>query len=179
MKVLTKIRRGSSQSIILILLLFHAAARGQTSQEPADERRTIESVNTPSVTTSSIATDRIAREIDDPSSGARWLLVQGDDHPGGPGQLILVSSHEQNGTAAASHQRLNSKLQLPVIRAGDALIVEEHTSLLDARFDAVALGPALIGSVFRARLKLREKIVQAVASGPGHATLTSETEGWK
>ena len=34
---------------------------------------------------------RLLREIDDPSSGTRWLLVRGKTNSGGPGRLELAS----------------------------------------------------------------------------------------
>lgn len=58
---------------------------------------------------------------------------------------------------------------LPVIRTGDRLIVEENTALVEARLEAVALGPAQPGSSFNVRLVAGGKIVRAVALGPGRA----------
>ena len=65
---------------------------------------------------------------------------------------------------------------LPVIRAGDRLIVEEHTAVVEARLEAVALGPAASGSPFQVRLTIGGKVVRAVALGPGRAAFAAETE---
>jgi hypothetical protein len=63
----------------------------------------------------------------------------------------------------------------PVIRAGDRLIVEEHTALVDAVLEARALTPAAPGSAFDARLTVGGRVVRAVALGPGRAALQLET----
>ena len=60
-------------------------------------------------------------------------------------------------------------------------MVEEHTAVVDARLEAVALGPAAKGGEFRARLKIGGKVVRVIASRragrslrrkarPGHET---------
>ena len=36
------------------------------------------------------ALGEIVREIDDPHSGDRWLLVRDASHPGGPGLLLQI-----------------------------------------------------------------------------------------
>jgi hypothetical protein len=116
----------------------------------------------------------ITREIHDPASGSRWLLVRPADHPGGPGRLLLVGDLGMSvldpGLPIPPARSL-----VPVIHAGDALLVEEHTGLLDARLEAVALGPARKGAPLRARLKLGGRIVRVIASGPGRASLASVT----
>jgi hypothetical protein len=116
----------------------------------------------------------IFREIDDPSSRARWLLIRSSDHPGAPGNLILMPS--DRSPKEIFRQTSPASLPAPVIRAGDALILEEHTPVVDARLEATALGPARTGAVLRARLKLGGRVVRAIASGPGSAILTQESE---
>ena len=61
-----------------------------------------------------------------------------------------------------------------MIHAGDKLIVEEHTAVVEARLEAVALGPAAQGAVFKARLKIGGKVVRAVAVSAGHAVFAPE-----
>ena len=63
-----------------------------------------------------------------------------------------------------------------MIHARDYVIVEEHTALVDARLEAVALGSAASDAPLRVRLKVGGKIVGAVATGPGHAILAPEAE---
>jgi flagella basal body P-ring formation protein FlgA len=64
----------------------------------------------------------------------------------------------------------------PVIRAGERLIVEESTAVVDARLEAVALGPAAIGSPLNVKLAIGGKVVRAVALAPGRAAFQAETE---
>jgi len=122
------------------------------------------------------APGEIVRTIDDPHTGARWLLMRDLSHPGGPGRLLLV---EGAGDRAAQNQPemepFRAELR-PVLRAGDRLIVEENTPRVEARFEAVALGPAELGSVLAVRLTLGGKVVRAVALGPGRAMLETGIE---
>jgi len=117
------------------------------------------------------------REIDDPHTGDRWLLLCDTTHPGGPGRLVLLgrqgndARHERpGGSEPASAQ---AKLT-PVIHAGERLIVEEDTAVVSSRLEAVALGPAAIGSAFVVRLKIGGKLLQAVALAPGRAEFQAE-----
>lgn len=119
----------------------------------------------------------ISREIDDPASGARWLLVRSGIRPGGPGRLVLVGDPDL--PAPDSHLQIPVTHSLvPVIRAGDALLLEEHTAAVDLEFEAIALGPARIGNRLRVRLELGGRMVNATATSCGHATLASGTETW-
>ena len=119
----------------------------------------------------------VLREIDDPASGARWLLVRDQNDPGAPGRLLLLSASQ---TLRLSHSQASSlplvALLPVVVRAGDSLILEEHTARADVRLEAVALGPARAGDAIRARLNLGGSIVRAIVSGPHRATLLSSTE---
>jgi hypothetical protein len=120
----------------------------------------------------------IVREIDDPQTGARWLLVRNEGHPGGPGRLVLMGvDHDQKKTDNTSGHGAEEEARLgPVIRPGDRLIVEEHTARVDAVLEARALSSAAPGAAFKARLTMGGKVVRAVALGPGHAALQPETE---
>ena len=106
----------------------------------------------------------VVREIDDPNTGAHWLLVA--DHPGGPGRLVL------SGTITSIARTENEPLPKPVVRAGDRLLLEEHSDLVDARLEATALSPAVDGGPLRVRLHVGGRIVSAIATGPGRATLS-------
>ena len=122
------------------------------------------------------AAGEIVREIDDPNSGARWLLIRNADHPGGPGLLVLVEAGRnpvQQSQAGFEPSVLEPRT---VIRAGERLIVEENTPVVEARLEAVALSPAVVGSVLDARLKIGGRVVRAVALGPGRAELQPQTE---
>jgi len=125
----------------------------------------------------SLGQAEIVREIDDPHSGDRWLLLRNAQVPGGPGHLVLVSAHRKGfgGAPAQAATEKEAAGLRPVIRAGDRLIVEEHTPLVDAVLEARALNPAAPGSVFDARLTIGGRVVRAVALGPGRAALQPET----
>jgi len=129
------------------------------------------------------AEDELVREIDDPHSGARWLLLRGLDHPGGPGRLVLLDgrgedtrrAHLPGGPTPVAWTE-ESLRAVCVIHTGDTLTVEEDTAVVNSRLQAVALAPAATGSAFAARLKIGNKIVQARALGPGRAVFLGERE---
>jgi hypothetical protein len=123
---------------------------------------------------------QVVREIDDPHSGARWLLLRDREHPAGPGRLVHLGEGENpagrrdlGGTADLAAEAAPA---LPVIRSGDRLIIEENTAVVEARLEAVALGPAAPGSAFRVRLTIGGRVARAVALGPGRAAFLPELE---
>jgi hypothetical protein len=124
----------------------------------------------------SAATGEIVREIDDPHTGDRWLLMHNDQVPGGPGRLVLIAAPRKaiRGTSLQAAGEADEAQILPVIRAGDRLIVEEHTARVDAVLEARAMNPAAPGSVLNVRLTIGGNVVRAVALGPGRATLQPE-----
>jgi hypothetical protein len=76
---------------------------------------------------------------------------------------------------ATATRKTNARVDT-VIRTGDALIVEEHSPIIDARLQAVALGSAAPGDEFQARLTIGGKVVRVVAIAAGRAALTPESE---
>jgi hypothetical protein len=118
----------------------------------------------------------VLREIDDPCTGDRWLLARDPTHPDGPGRLVLdASSAEGAGHSASGNARGLTHPPLRfMIHAGDTLVIEEHSAVVDARLEATALGPAFLGAEFRARLKVGGKVVRVVALGPGQAAFVRE-----
>jgi hypothetical protein len=121
------------------------------------------------------------REVDDPHTGVRWLLVRDWSHPGGPGRMVTAAEFEsKEGVQLPGgwrDSRLGDSVSFrPVVRAGDRLVVEEHTRVVDAYLEAVALGPASVGSALNVRLKVGDRVVRAVALGPGRAAFVPELE---
>jgi hypothetical protein len=115
--------------------------------------------------------DELIREIDDPHSGARWLLYRDRAHPAGPGRLLLA----RTGQASPSHLwagRAGLRSQ-PAIHSGDAVVLEEDSPVASARLQAVALGSADKDSSVRIRLQIGGRVVQAIAEGPGRVSLAS------
>jgi hypothetical protein len=120
---------------------------------------------------------QVLRQIEDPSTGDLWLLVRDRSRPGGPGRLVLArqETNAQRAISGGAEQPL-SRGERPVIHTGDALTVEEHTAVVDARLEAMALEPAVKGAHFKARLKLGGKVVRVVAISPGRAGFAPDGE---
>ena len=117
------------------------------------------------------AQSELVREIDDPHTGVRWLLMRNSEHPGGPGVLEPAGSVRSRALADG-----RDGVPRPVLRAGERLIAEEDTPLVTSRLEAVALGSAVVGSTLYVRLKFGGKVVRAVAAAPGRAVLRPEEE---
>ncbi len=113
------------------------------------------------------------REIDDPHSGARWLVVKDIEHPGGPGRLVPLGA---GWHAEVLLHAPKLAVAAPVIRAGDRIVVEEHTDVVDAVLEAVALGPAVEQGPLDARLRIGGRVVRVVALATGRARLFSKGE---
>jgi hypothetical protein len=103
-------------------------------------------------------------EIDDPNLGTRWLLRRNPAHPGGPGIIETATCTDRELEAGAP----------PVIHAGDRVILEEDSKVVEARLEAIALGAAAEGKTFRARVRIGGKLVRAVAVSAGRAMLLPE-----
>ncbi len=119
----------------------------------------------------------VLRQIEDPSTGDLWLLFRDANRPGGPGRLLLARQRSSGQRAAfggpAQPSTAGERL---VVRAGDSLLVEEHTAMVDTRLEAVALESAAKGARFKARLKIGGKVVCAIAISPGRAGFAPESE---
>jgi hypothetical protein len=165
------------------LVLFATLARGQAAHSSASGLGFDISSSGP-IQASRVPAGEIVREIDDQRNGDRWLLVHDPSHPAGPGLLVLVSAASmdpKDPTARTDSHGLKLKspagtevatpAPTPIIHGGDRVIVEENTPIVEARLEAVAMGPALAGSQFNARLSLGGRVVRAVAVEPGRAVL--------
>jgi hypothetical protein len=116
------------------------------------------------------------REIDDPSSGTRWLLFRDPIHPGGPGRLVPLGPWPLALGPSSSVPGPWRLALRPVIHSGDRIVVEQNTPVIEARFEAIALGPAVPGATLQARLRIGGRVVRAVALAPHRAALVPETE---
>jgi hypothetical protein len=164
----------SARIILRIAAMLAMPGSMAFGQAPAStDAGHLEMLSSPSTrSTSTVPAGEIIREIDDPSNGDRWLLVHNANHPAGPGLLLLVSLvHIQTGQAVPG---TGAEPVAPVIRAGDRVIVEENTPVVEARLEAVAMSPALAGHPFNARLSIGGRVIRAVASGPGRAVFLEE-----
>jgi hypothetical protein len=120
---------------------------------------------------------RLLRVIDDPSTGARWLLYEDTQHPGGPARLVEIALKEVKTGWSSSLSKKSDERPLFRIHAGDRLTVEEHTPVADSRLAAVALGQAGKGEELEVRLEIGGRVVKAVAEGPGRARLAEGSGG--
>jgi len=125
---------------------------------------------------------QILRVLDDPHTGNRWLLFTDPTHPGGPGRLVRIPGSpgasilaSTPATTSSAAENLDQTLR-PIIRAGDQILVEEHTPVVEARLEAVALGPATKGAFLAARLQIGGHVVRVLAVAPGRAELAAEGE---
>jgi hypothetical protein len=95
------------------------------------------------------------------------------EHPGGPGRLVPLGAGRH---ADLPLHTAKLAMAVPVIRAGDRIVVEEHTDVVDAVLEAVALGPAVEQGPLDVRLRIGGRVVRVVALAPGRARLFSKGE---
>jgi hypothetical protein len=105
-------------------------------------------------------------------------VVKDIEHPGGPGRLVPLEAGRHADAPLRGTNFTAPKLagSAPVIRAGDRIVVEEHTDVVDAVLEAVALGPAVEQGPLDARLRIGGRVVRVVALAPGRARLTAQGE---
>lgn len=122
---------------------------------------------------------RAVRIIEDRGTRLRWLLIEDLSRPTAPallrrapGDLSCASPRTTETDARFTPPLLD--ISFPVIHAGDSIILSEHTRILDAELEATALKGAAAGEPLPVRVKFGGRIVHAVASGPGRATLAVE-----
>jgi len=163
-----RLKMGMEVALCAALAALASAAQNQGGADPAP--RVLVSASVP-------ALDRIVREIDDPHTGAHWLLMRDLRHPGGPGRLVQLESTRHQTLSKPAQAGLAEKDIRPIIHAGERLIVEESTPVVEARLEAVALGPAAVGSPFDVRLTIGGKVLRAVALAPGRAMLQIDSGG--
>ena len=158
---------------VVLLLAASVQLCAQTSPPPA-----VAVTNLSAQTGQSpAAPGEVLREIDDPQTGDRWLLMRNAAFPGGPARMVRIAVHGQRIDPAqlAASGVNDATLPQVVIRAGDKLLVEEHTAVVDAVFEARAVAPAAVGTEFEVRLTIGGMVVRAVATGPGRATIKSSS----
>ena len=115
----------------------------------------------------------VFREIVDAGSGVRWVVLRDASHPEGPGHLLPAKPVGEVLTPGHSLEKHISvpAVVAPCIHVGDRIVVEEHTAMAEVHLDAVAMEPAVPGSICRVRLKVAGKVALAVVVAPGKAEL--------
>jgi hypothetical protein len=169
------VERRATATLLLelaIALVLPAASQTELASSSAACKPAVRGV---SATAAMELPGKVFGEIDDPHSGDRWLLLRNPSHPGGPGRLVM-SARPEGAQAGEAGNRTRPPEVTPMIRAGDSLIVEEHTAVVDARLEAVALSTASKGAAFEARLMIGGRTIRAVALGRGRAELVPENE---
>jgi hypothetical protein len=160
--------------------LLGAAALGACAQITATSAAAVPEPLRMMVATAETAPEpanEVLRQIEDPSTGDLWLLLRDSSRPAGPARLVLArqGTNTQRAILGGPAQSLSAP-ERPVIHAGDALMVEEHTAVADVRLEAVALEPAMKSAQFKARLKIGGQVVRVVAVSPGRADFAPESE---
>jgi hypothetical protein len=110
-----------------------------------------------------------AGELIDPATGARWVLLRDTAHPDAPGRWVLAHAGEVGKTS--------SRAQSAVIRAGDRIVLVEHSAIADARLAAFALTSAAKGETLRVRIAIGGAVVMARADGKGLAEIAPAETG--
>jgi hypothetical protein len=119
------------------------------------------------------------RTIEDFATHRRWLLEKDVNRPAGPASLVPLPPDEScafpktEPGAAPLHVKFPGP-PIPVIRAGDALIVSEHTSVSDTQLEAIALSAAGVGEAMTIRLKIGGGPLHAIAIAPSRASLLAQ-----
>ncbi len=174
-------KAGVGVFVAVVLAGFNPLARGQgAGAKPAFPFPVAENPHLPAQTGGAVF-----RELDDPSTGNRWLLARDAVHPEGPGRWQLVAARKAGDKTAATLTGASLAAQavdataLPVIHAGDEVSVAEHSAVIDATLQGVALGSAAAGAEFRARLKIGGKVIDAVALESGHAVFAAQKGMWR
>jgi hypothetical protein len=111
---------------------------------------------------SAAAGERIVREIKDPHSGTLWRLYANAENPAGPGRLVMAG-REEHGTSFTAQ----TKKSVPAIHAGQRVMVEEHSSAVEAYLEGTALESSPVGSRLQVRLRMGGKVVRALVTAPG------------
>ena len=127
---------------------------------------------------------RALRELEDPGAHQYWLLIRDRNRAAGPALLVKEPAHSacafftlgkmDRGPAIGQPVR-----SLPVIHAGDPIILFEHTTVSDTELEATALEQAAVGDSLRVHIKFGGFTVRAIAAAPGRATLGSMAKAWR
>jgi hypothetical protein len=123
------------------------------------------------MTAQSAAGGRIVEERTDPATGARWMLMRDAEHSAELAHWVLADAGRER-PAAAGATTTEPKL---VIHAGDKIVVQEETAVVNAWLEATALTGAKDGGELRVKLKIGGRILAVRAISPGTAEMKEET----
>ena len=166
-------------TFVLLLALLGTACRGQQTKQ-SNLNELPDGGGGAQAQPGDVSRYRTIRIFEDPSTHLRWTLLQNLSRPAVPARLIRASNNPNCAATSAVECGLPGAVSFqpaadPVIHVGDALIIAEHTQVLDAQLEATALGQAAAGEPLRVRLKSSGHILFVVADGPGRATMHAGT----
>ena len=159
--------------IILALLLPLAAVSQQsTAVSPQEAAICMDPPHTHPA-----AKYRAIRVVEDRGTGQRWLLLEDLEHPSAPARFYSWSREFSCAHLFAEGSQLHSaentrNVSLPVIHAGDALLLSEHTRIADAELEGTALTTAAPGETLTVSLKFGRRTLKAIATAPGRAAVS-------
>lgn len=119
------------------------------------------------------ADESVVTERTDLATGAHWVLMRDASNPAGPARWMRDAADGQMG--AGSRVDPGAGKQSTVIHAGDRIVLEERTRVLEARFEATALTGAKSNEPLRVRLTIGGRVLLARAVAPGLAEIEEET----
>jgi hypothetical protein len=127
---------------------------------------------------------RALRELEDPATHQHWLLIRDRNRATGPALFVKQGPHSACAFLTLEEDIRRPEFQLPVrsmpvIRAGDQILLLEHTTVSDAELEATALEAAAAGAALRVRIKFGGLTVRAIAVAPGQATLVHDAKEWR
>jgi hypothetical protein len=160
----------------LALAFLTASASAQSQHELVAQPTAITSSSIQAAQNANLPSAHLIREIDDPHLGSRWLLYRDPSHPGGPGRLVCAASVAPDRARTSVSVADPGTMPRAIIRAGDRVVLEENTPIVDARLQAIALNPALAGAPLQVRLEIGGKVLVAIAIARGRVALAPQPE---
>ena len=127
---------------------------------------------------------RAMRIIEDPATHQRWLLERNVDHPARPALLTPITG-DRSCSVRSFQQREKrdmghgSQVLLPMVHAGDALVVVEDTQAWHVEMDAVALTYGSPGDSIMVRLRIGGKVTRATVISRGRAVAANRFEVYR
>jgi hypothetical protein len=122
---------------------------------------------------------RAIRAFEDPGTHQHWLLIRDQNRVTGPA-LLVKAQHAACVSSTLGKMNSESKplfqlRSIPVIHAGDRIVLLEHSAVSDAELEATALQAAAVGDPLPVRLKFGGLTVRAIAAAPGYVTVGNKT----
>src|SRR5215831_12777753 len=152
--------------VIVILALFALPVIAQSRREAISGQARACPLGADKRSGSQYRVDAI-RIIKDPAMHRFWLWERDCNHPAAPASLAPLPTESPCAFLGAQERDKCTQLKsqgrsVPVIRAGDSLILSEHTSVSDSQLEAVALTTAGAGEAMTVRLKIGSRVLHAL-----------------